>query len=66
MEERRKGVISDDDFEAIAVRAAQIVEQNLYAAVGKSVLSKALYLVGAGLVALAAWLAGAGKIKLGG
>jgi len=66
MEDRRKGVLNDDEFEAIAARAAQIVEQNLYAAVGKSVISKILYLAGAAIVAVAAWLAGAGKFKIGG
>ena len=61
---RRRLQLTDDDIEAIANRAAAIVERRFYEKVGQSVVSKVLWLCGAAAVALAAWLHGKGLIKL--
>lgn len=62
-EKRGDKTLTNAEFEAIATRAAEIVEQRMYAAVGRGVVSKALYVLGAGTIALASWLHGAGKLK---
>jgi hypothetical protein len=60
---RRSCQLSEGDLQAIADRAASIVEQRFYEKVGKSVVSKVLWLCGAAAVALVAWLHGKGLIK---
>ena len=53
--------ISDEERRKIV----ELVKQDLFAEVGKGVLSKVLYLGGLCLIALASWLAGKGYIRLG-
>ena len=60
--ERRQTRLSDEEFEKIATRAADIAQERFYAEIGKSVVKKALYVIGAGVVALVAWLGGSGKL----
>ena len=61
---RLPGRLSDEEFERVAARAADLVKEEFYAAVGKGVVSKILYIAGASLIALAAWMHGKGKISL--
>ena len=61
---RRSCQLSEGDIQEIADRAASIVEQRFYETVGKSVISKVLWLCGAATAALVAWLHGKGIIKL--
>lgn len=60
--ERRKTPppLTDEQIEAIAERAAEVALEKVYTSIGKSVVSKFLWLVGAGALAVAAWLNGAG------
>lgn len=53
--------LSDEERRKIV----ELVKQDLFAEVGKGVLSKVLYLGGLCLIALASWLAGKGYIRLG-
>ena len=67
--ERRKMPLSEEQIELIAEKAAdkavaKMTEQ-AYAAVGKGVLDKMLYVVGVGIVALSIWLMQKGWIKIG-
>lgn len=55
--------LSDAQIEAIAERAAEKALQKVYAEVGKSILTKAAWLVGLVVVGLALWLTGKGFIK---
>jgi len=59
-EERRKIVLSDEDFERIVAasseRAKESALRDIYVAVGKSVVAKALWLFGAAAAAVGAWL----------
>lgn len=55
MEERREIRLTDEQFEAIAKRAAEIVRKDFYAAVGRSVVGVVLRYGGAGLGAIAVW-----------
>lgn len=52
--------LTEDQIEQIAERAAQVALERVYTQIGKSVVSKFLWLVGAGTLAVAAWLNGAG------
>lgn len=52
--------LSDDQIEAIAERAAEVALERVYTSIGKSVVNKVLWLVGAGALTVAAWLNGAG------
>ena len=56
--------LSDDQIERIAERAAQVALEKVYTSIGKSVVSKFLWLVGAGALAVAAWMNGSGHLKL--
>lgn len=61
--ERRVSVpLTDDQIEAIAERAAERALEKVYASIGKSVVQKILWLVGAATLALAAYLKGSGKL----
>jgi hypothetical protein len=53
--ERRKSSISDEEFERIAARAAQIATDHFYAQIGKSVVRRFLYIIGTGGGSVAAW-----------
>ena len=60
-EERRKlQPLSDEQIDAVAERAAEVALERVYTQIGRSVVSKVMWLVGAGALALAAWLAGKG------
>jgi hypothetical protein len=53
--ERREVQISDAQFERIAKRAAELVEEKFYAQVGRSVIRRILFALGAGGSAIGAW-----------
>ena len=56
--------LSDEQIERIAERAAQVALEKVYTSIGKSVVSKFLWLVGAASLAVAAWMNGSGHLKL--
>ena len=60
--ERRTMPLSDDQIEAIAERAAERALEKVYEQIGRSVVKKALWIVGVGSLTLLAWLAGSGKL----
>ena len=64
-ERRQLGRLTDEEIEAIARRAAEIVEANFTIQVGKVTIRGFLYLVGLGGTALLAWLGLSGKLPLG-
>jgi len=51
----RRQRLSDEQFDAIASRAAEIVESKFYAAVGKTVVRRILLALGTSGGAIAAW-----------
>lgn len=53
--ERRRG-LSEADIEHIAELAAEKALDRVYAKVGKSVLNRAAFIVGAAVIALLMWL----------
>ena len=55
VERRKRTRISNEDFEGVAARAAEIVETRLYAAVGRTLVAKILRFIGAGLLAIFVW-----------
>ena len=58
----RRGPLSDEQIELIAERAAEKALEKVYASVGKSVVHKILWMVGAAALAAAAYFKGVGKI----
>ena len=60
-ERRASPHLTEEQIEAIAERAATKALERVYAQIGKSVVQKFLFLVGAAVVAIAAWLKGTGK-----
>ena len=63
-EERRKSPsLSDEEIEAIAERAAEKAIERVYTQIGKSVVTKFIWLCGAAGLALYAWLSGSGHFK---
>lgn len=50
--------LTDEQIELIAERAAEVAFQKVYQEVGKTVLTKLAWLVGAAVIGLAMWLAG--------
>lgn len=60
--ERRTSKLSDEEFERIAIRSKELVLQDLYVAVGKSVIAKALWVLGAASLVVAAYLSGKGEL----
>jgi len=64
-ERRLSARLTDEEIEAIARRAAEIVESNFTLQVGKVTIRGFLYLVGVGGAALLAWLGLSGKIPFG-
>jgi hypothetical protein len=65
-EERRKDLrLSDAQIRTIAEQAAEVALERVYTNVGKSVVSKFLWVVGAAAIAAAAWLNGAGHLPVG-
>ena len=62
-EERRKTVeLSDDQIERIAERAAEVALSKVYQQIGKSVVQKILWVIGAASLAFFAWMNGSGKV----
>lgn len=60
---REKDVqLTDQQIEEIAERAAKVAFQMVYQEVGKTVLTKLAWLVGAAVVGAAMWLAGHGAL----
>lgn len=63
-EERRANpLLSDEQINLIAERAAEVALERVYTQIGKSVVSKVLWVVGAATLAATAWLNGAEHIK---
>lgn len=61
--ERRKGWrLSEDEFEAISVRAAERGLERIYSEVGKGVLRRVLWLLGTAAVAAAGYFGYRGTI----
>lgn len=60
-ERRAASVLTEDQLESIAERAAEKALEKVYASIGKSVIQKFLWVVGAASLAVLAWLKGSGK-----
>lgn len=56
--------LTDEEIEHIADRAAERAIEKVYTEVGKSVLKKLAWIVGAGLLALFVWLSHLDKLKV--
>ena len=54
--------LTEAQIEAIAERAAEVALERVYTQIGRSVVNKVLWLVGAGALALAAWMHSNGKL----
>jgi len=65
-ERRAIAHLSDDQINEIAQRAAAVAIEQVYTSIGRSVVQKFLWMVGAGSLAVVAWLTGAGHLKIGG
>lgn len=64
MNERRATPhLTQEQIEAIAERAAEVALERVYTQIGKSIVSKFLWICGAAGLAVAAWLNGHGLIK---
>lgn len=57
---RKETGLTDEQIEAIAERAAEVALERVYTQIGKSVVQKFLYLVGAAALAVYAFLKGKG------
>lgn len=57
--------LTDAQIEAIAERAAEVALNKVYTEVGKSVLKKLAWLLGAVVVGLFIWLGGHGSLPKG-
>ena len=55
--------LTHEQIEEIAQRAAEVALERVYTQIGKSVVSKFLWLIGAAALAVAAWLNGHGILK---
>lgn len=55
--------LTDAQIEMIAERAAEVALERVYLKIGKSIVTKFLWWVGAGALAVVAYLQGAGYIK---
>ena len=63
MNERRASPhLTEEQIDAIAERAAEKALEKVYTHIGKSVVHKFLWVVGACVLALAAYLKGLGKL----
>ncbi len=56
------GPLSEEQIDAIAERAAEKALEKVYAQIGKSVVHKLLWLVGAATLAVLAYFKGVGKL----
>jgi uncharacterized membrane protein YdfJ with MMPL/SSD domain len=63
---RRQLTELDGDFDDVVERVSHRISARFYEEVGKSVIRKALWLVGVAAVVLLTWLGLTGKIKIGG
>lgn len=50
--------LTDEQIEIIAERAAEVALNKVYTEVGKSVVKKVMWVVGAGSIALLMWMGG--------
>jgi hypothetical protein len=55
-------VLTEHDIDEIAEKAAEKALEKVYTEVGKSVVKKALWVIGVGCIALFMWLAGNGHV----
>jgi uncharacterized protein (UPF0210 family) len=62
-ERRATPSLSDEQIDQIAERAATVALERVYTQIGRSVVSKILWIFGAAGLAVAAWLGGAGHLK---
>lgn len=62
VERRRIEVLTDEQIEQIAERAAQVALNKVYTEIGRSVVKKALWIIGASVLAALVWLGRDGKI----
>ena len=61
--ERRTGPsLTEEQIDSIAERAAERALEKVYAQIGKSIVQKFLWLVGAASLAVLAWMKGSGKL----
>jgi hypothetical protein len=61
--DRRQAVwLTDDQINVIAERAAEKALESVYAQIGKSVVTKVLWLVGAASLAVFAWMRSKGLV----
>jgi hypothetical protein len=58
----RRGPLSDEQIELIAERAAEKALEKVYAQIGRSFVTKVLWVVGTCVLAIAAYFKGVGKI----
>jgi hypothetical protein len=63
---RRQLADIDGDFDDVVERVSRRISSQFYEEVGKSVVSKALWIIGVAVVVLLTWLGLTGKIKIGG
>ena len=61
-ERRAAYPLTEEQLEAIAERAADRALEKVYASIGKSVIHKILWVLGAAALAAAAWMKGSGKL----
>jgi putative NADH-flavin reductase len=61
-ERRAAFPLTEEQLEAIAERAAERALEKVYASIGKSVVQKILWVVGAASLAIFAWMKGSGKL----
>lgn len=60
-ERRAATVLTEEQLEAIAERAAERALEKVYASIGKSVVTKLLWAIGAATLAILAYFKGIGK-----
>jgi hypothetical protein len=58
--ERRSRALSEDEMDLIATKAAEKALEKVYAEVGRGLLKKAAWVVGAIVVGLLMWMGGKG------
>ena len=58
-------VLSEEQINDIAEKAAKRALELVYAEVGRNTVKAALWIIGAGMLAILTWLGTTGKIKIG-
>lgn len=61
--ENNTPLLSESQIDAIAERAAEVALERVYTQIGKSIVHKVFWLVGAAALAVAAWANGAGWLR---